>query len=58
MENFTARVSGYDEPEDLVGDGWTEIFRGLTGIAAKDASRRLGRRLDPREKEEMMELLD
>lgn len=58
MENFTALVSGYDEPEDLVGDGWTEIFRGLTGIAAKDASRRLGRRLDPREKEEMMELLD
>ena len=58
MENFTALVSGYDEPEDLVGDGWTEIFRGLTGIAAKDASRRLGRRLEPTEKEEMMELLD
>ncbi|MEC7435165.1 MAG: NAD(P)/FAD-dependent oxidoreductase [Actinomycetota bacterium] len=58
MENFTALVSGYDEPEDLVGDGWTEIFRGLTGIAAKDAARRLGRRLDPREKDEMMELLD
>lgn len=58
MENFTALVSGYDEPEDLIGDGWTEIFRGLTGIAAKDASRRLGRRLEPQEKEEMMELLD
>ena len=26
MENFTALVSGYDEPEDLVGDGWTEIL--------------------------------
>jgi cyclohexanone monooxygenase len=58
MENFTALVSGYDEPEDLIGDGWTEIFRGLTGIAAKEASRRLGRRLDPDEKQQMMELLD
>jgi cyclohexanone monooxygenase len=58
MANFTALVSGYDEPEDLIGDGWTEIFRGLTGIAAKDASKRLGRRLDPLEKAEMMELLD
>jgi len=58
MANFTALVSGYDEPEDLIGDGWTEIFRGLTGIAAKDASRQLGRRLDPLEKVEMMELLD
>lgn len=58
MENFTALVSGYDEPEDLIGDGWTEIFRGLTGIAAKEASKRLGRRLEPLEKAEMMELLD
>lgn len=58
MANFTALVSGYDEPEDLIGDGWTEIFRGLTGIAAKDASRRLGRRLEALEKAEMMELLD
>ena len=58
MANFTALVSGYDEPEDLIGDGWTEIFRGLTGIAAKEASKRLGRRLDPLEKAEMMELLD
>ena len=33
--------------EDLVKDGWTDIFRNLTGIAAKQASRKLGRRLTP-----------
>ena len=58
MDNFTALVSGYDEPEDLVGDGWTEIFRGLTGIAARHASEQLGRRLLPDEKEDLMEVLD
>ena len=58
MENFNILVSGGDQDEDLVADGWTEIFRNLTGIAAKTASRELGRRLTPREKGQLMELLD
>ena len=31
MENFNVLVSGGFEKEDLVKDGWTEIFRNLTG---------------------------
>ena len=58
MENFNILVSGGDQDEDLVADGWTEIFRNLTGIAAKTAARELGRRLSSREKGELMELLD
>ena len=48
MENFNILVSGGDQDEDLVHDGWTDIFRNLTGTAAKEASRKLGRRLDER----------
>ena len=58
MENFNILVSGGDQEEDLVADGWTEIFRNLTGIAAKTAARELGRRLTSREKGELMVLLD
>ena len=58
MENFNILVSGGNQDEDLVADGWTEIFRNLTGIAAKTAARELGRRLSSREKGELMELLD
>ena len=58
MENFNILVSGGDQDEDLVADGWTEIFRNLTGIAAKTAARELGRRLSSREKGQLMELLD
>ena len=58
MDNFNILVSGGDQDEDLVADGWTEIFRNLTGIAAKTAARELGRRLSSREKGELMELLD
>ena len=32
MENFNILVSGGYQAEDLVGDGWTEIFRNLTGM--------------------------
>ncbi len=58
MENFNILVSGGNQDEDLVADGWTEIFRNLTGIAAKTAARELGRRLSSREKGQLMELLD
>ena len=43
---------------DLINDGWTDIFRNLTGIAAKLASRKLGRRLTGAERAELMELSD
>ena len=58
MDNFNTLVSGGDQDEDLVGDGWTDIFRNLTGIAAKQASRQLGRRLTGDEKAQLMELSD
>ncbi len=58
MDNFNVLVSGGDQDEDLVSDGWTDIFRNLTGIAAKTASRQLGRRLTSREKGKLMELSD
>ena len=58
MDNFNILVSGGDQDEDLVSDGWTDIFRKLTGTRAKHASRVLGRRLTPDEKAELMELED
>jgi cation diffusion facilitator CzcD-associated flavoprotein CzcO len=58
MANFTSLVTGGEEDEDLVGDGWTEIFRDLTGIAAKRASAKLGRRLQRDERDQLVELLD
>jgi cation diffusion facilitator CzcD-associated flavoprotein CzcO len=58
MENFNVLVDGGDQDEDLVADGWTDIFRNLTGIAAKTASRELGRRLTSREKGKLMVLSD
>ncbi|MBS0362618.1 MAG: NAD(P)/FAD-dependent oxidoreductase [Proteobacteria bacterium] len=57
-DNFNTLVSGGDADEDLVGDGWTDIFRNLTGAAAKEASRALGRRLTGAERAEMMTLAD
>ena len=39
-------------------DGWTDIFRNLTGNAAKEMARKLGRRLSGPEKGQVMELAD
>ena len=58
IENFNILVSGGDQDEDLVHDGWTDIFRNLTGTAAKEASRKLGRRLTREERAELMILAD
>jgi cyclohexanone monooxygenase len=58
MNNFNIMVSGGDQDEDLVHDGWTDIFRNLTGVAAKYAGRALGRKLTPAERAELMELSD
>jgi cation diffusion facilitator CzcD-associated flavoprotein CzcO len=58
MDNFNTLVSGGEAEEDLVHDGWTDIFRNLTGVAVKAAARRIGRRITPREREELMILAD
>jgi cyclohexanone monooxygenase len=58
MDNFNTLVSGGDVDEDLVHDGWTDIFRNLTGIAAKGAARELGRRLTKAERAWLMEVAD
>jgi len=57
-DNFNILVSGGDADEDLVHDGWTDIFRNLTGAAAKQASQKLGRRLTSQERGELMALAD
>ncbi len=36
MENFTAMTSGLPLPEDMVGDGWTEVYRGDLAFGGKD----------------------
>ena len=58
MENFNVLVSGGDQEEDLIADGWTDIFRNLTGIAAKQVSKKLGRRLTSKEKGHLMKMAD
>jgi len=58
MENFNVLVSGGDQEVDLVSDGWTDIFRNLTAIAAKTASRKIGRRLTGEERDLLMEIAD
>ena len=58
MENFNILVSGGDQDEDLVHDGWTDIFRNLMGGAAKQAARKLGRRLTSEERAELLVLWD
>src|SRR6202012_3430641 len=58
MDNFNTLVSGGDAEEDLVKDGWTDIFRNLTGTAAKEASRKIGRRLTGAERAQLMEIAD
>jgi cyclohexanone monooxygenase len=57
-DNFNTLVSGGDADEDMVHDGWTDIFRNLTGAAAKQASQTLGRRLTGGERAELMSLAD
>src|SRR5579864_9424809 len=50
QDNFNILVAGGDQDEDLVHDGWTDIFRSVTGTAAKQISRKLGRPLTSAER--------
>src|SRR5580693_7635114 len=58
QDNFNILVSGGDQDEDLVHDGWTDIFRNVTGTAAKQISRKLGRSLTNAERAEVMAFAD
>jgi cyclohexanone monooxygenase len=54
MENFNILVSGGQQDEDLVSDGWTDIIRSLTSIAAF----RTGKTIAPEDIPHQMELAD
>ncbi|MDH3682106.1 MAG: NAD(P)/FAD-dependent oxidoreductase [Acidimicrobiia bacterium] len=58
MDNFNILVSGGDQDIDLVQDGWTDIFRNLQGAKAKEAARKLGRRLNSKEYGQLLEMAD
>jgi cyclohexanone monooxygenase len=58
QENFNILVAGGDQDEDLVHDGWTDIFRNVTGTAAKEMARKLGRRLTGPERGQVTALAD
>ncbi|MGI9615459.1 MAG: flavin-containing monooxygenase [Acidimicrobiales bacterium] len=58
MDNFNTLVSGGDQDVDLVRDGWTDIFRNLQGAKAKEAARKLGRKLNSKEYGQLLEMAD
>jgi cyclohexanone monooxygenase len=58
QDNFNILVAGGDQDEDLVQDGWTDIFRSVTGTAAKEMARKLGRRLTGAERAEVTTIAD
>ena len=41
MDNFNILMSGGYQDEDLVSDGWTEAFRDLVNVAAKESAKGL-----------------
>jgi cation diffusion facilitator CzcD-associated flavoprotein CzcO len=43
MDNFNTLVTGGYQKEDLVGDGWTEIYRNLTGIIPPEGIEKLSK---------------
>ncbi|MEQ1887675.1 MAG: NAD(P)/FAD-dependent oxidoreductase [Alphaproteobacteria bacterium] len=55
MDNFNILISGGEQEEDLVGDGWTDIFRNIGGMLA---STEKGVVLTPEEKTKLTELAD
>ncbi|HEX4183341.1 MAG TPA: NAD(P)/FAD-dependent oxidoreductase [Caulobacteraceae bacterium] len=58
MDNFNTLVSGGEQEVDLVHDGWTDIFRIVSGIHVKEAARKLGRRLTSEERGALTALVD
>lgn len=58
MQNFTAVISGEAVSVDMVRDGWTSTFQRLTGVAARRAGEKLGRKLTRDERTEFLEIAD
>lgn len=58
MRNFELLVSGGQSDVDLVNDNWTAVFQKLTSAAVKRESDRLGRRLDPEERQALLDGAD
>jgi cation diffusion facilitator CzcD-associated flavoprotein CzcO len=58
MDNFMTLTAGGYAEEDLVADGWTDIFRMLTGVAAGELAASLGRQLTGEDIAELIELSD
>ncbi|MEN3271561.1 MAG: hypothetical protein V7636_322 [Actinomycetota bacterium] len=58
MDNFSALVSGMQADEDMVADGWTDIFRSVTGVAVAEMAAQLGRQLTMEEMTDLIELAD
>ena len=58
MDNFTTLVGGGEAEEDLIQDGWTDIYRKLSGGAARRAELEMGRPLTNSERAELLELAD
>jgi len=54
IENFNILLAGGDQDEDLVGDGWTHIFRNLAGMTGNVK----GSGLTPSEMAKLTELAD
>ena len=54
MDNFNILISGGYQDEDMVGDGWTEIFRNLGGFVPPEGFETLS----PREMAAAVEMLD
>src|ERR1700687_3154916 len=54
MDNFNILVSGGHQDEDLVGDGWTDIFRNIGGLLPTTAHDDV----PPEERARMMEMSD
>jgi cation diffusion facilitator CzcD-associated flavoprotein CzcO len=54
MDNFNILISGGQQDEDLVGDGWTDIFRNIGGLLPT----KTGDDIPPEERARMMELSD
>ena len=58
MENFNILVSGGDQDVDLVHDGWTDIFRNLTGIVAEAGLEEARARLTAHERAQLLGAVD
>jgi cation diffusion facilitator CzcD-associated flavoprotein CzcO len=58
MDNFNVLMAGGDQEVDLVMDGWTDIYRKVTGTGAREAAKSLGRPLTSEERGNLIELLD